>query len=394
MVAVLQGVRVLDFGRYVAGPFCASLLGDLGADVIRVERLEGGEDRFLFPVTGDGTGSIFLQLNRNKRGLAFDPRKPEGAELQRRLVATADVVIANLPPQVLAAMRLDYATLCEIKPDIVLTSVNAFGREGPWGEKLGFDGLAQAMSGNLHLSGTADAPTRSFAPYVDYGTASLCAYATLAALVHRDRSGEGQHVEGALLKTALTFMNGAVVEQEQLALDRVATLNRSPAAGPADVFATRDGWVMCMAIGPAQFASWCRLMGAPELLEDERFCSDESRGVNGELLSARMAEWCAKRTSAEALEQLEAARVPAGPVYSPQQVLDDPHVQALGFHEPVDYPTARKPIGITRFPVSMSATPGSIRQRAPEIGEHSDEILRELGYDDAAVTHLHELGVV
>ncbi len=393
-MGILDGVRVLDFGRYIAGPFCAALLGDLGAEVIRIERVDGGEDRFVTPVTSDGMGALFLQVGRNKRSLTLNPTKPEGAEITRKLVATADVVVANLPPETLTALGLDYKSLQAVKQDIILTSINAFGSGGPWTSKVGFDGLAQAMSGNLHLSGIADAPTRSFTPYVDYGTASLCAFATLAALMHRNRTGEGQHLEGALLKTALTFMNSALLEEQQLGLNRKATLNRSQGAGPADVFQTKDGWVMCLTIGQPQFERWCRMVGAEELLDDERFVDDRSRGDNGTLLSARMAEWCLKRSSAEALTEMEAAKVPGGPVYAPREVLDDPHVQSIGFLEHVSYPTAEKPLAIAGFPVALGRSPARTPTRAPQLGEHTDAILRELSYDAAAIAELHAGRVV
>lgn len=393
-VGILDGTRVLDFGRYIAGPFCAALLGDLGADVIRVERIDGGEDRFVTPVTPDGSGAFFQQVGRNKRSLTLDPAKPEGREIQRKLIASADVVVANLPPQTLQALGLDYESLKAIRPDIVLTSVTAFGSGGPWSRKIGFDGLAQAMSGNLHMSGTAGTPTRSFTPYVDYGTASLCAFGTVAALLHRERTGEGQHVEGALLRTALTFMNSALLEEEQLALGREATLNRGQTAGPADVLPTRDGFVMCAVIGQPQFERWCRMVGAEDLLDDSRFADDEARGNHGELLSARMAEWCAKRTTEEALAEMERAKVPGGPVYAPRQVLEDPHVRATGFLEPVAYPGASKPLSLSAFPLALSATPGRIRNRAPKLGEHTDQILTELGYDPAAIADLRTRRIV
>ena len=204
MTTVLEGIRVLDFGRYLAGPFCAALLGDMGAEVIRIERVEGGEDRTLGPVTDDDMGAVFLQANRNKRGMTLNPSSDQGREITRRLVAGSDVVVANLPPKALLALGLDYPSLCQVKPDIILTTVNAFG-SGTWEDKLGFDGLAQAMAGNLHLSGAGGVPTRAFTPYVDYSTASLCALSTVGAIMHRDRTGEGQLIEGALLKTALTL---------------------------------------------------------------------------------------------------------------------------------------------------------------------------------------------
>ena len=388
MNGVLEGVRVIDFGRYIAGPFCAALLGDLGADVIRVERVDGGEDRFVVPVTDDGVGALYLQCNRNKRGMTLNPAKPEGREIVRRLVTGADVVVANLPPDALQAIGLDYDSLKIIKPDIILTTANAFGSGGPWSDKVGFDALAQAMSGNLHMTGEAQMPTRSFVPYVDYGTAAFSALSTMAALMHRAKTGEGQVLEGALLKTALTFIDPTLIEQHHRQLDRSATLNRSPLAGPADTFETRDGWVMCMAIGGPQFERWCRLTGAESFLDDPRFKDDIGRGDHGEVLSAHMARWCASRSTDDVLSTLEEAKLPAGPVYSPQQALDDAHVQALGFLKKVDYPTAEGASPVADYPVSLSATPGTIRAAAPQLGEHTDEILLELGYDNGDIRRM------
>ena len=151
MSKVLKGVKVLDFGRYIAGPFCGTLLGDLGADVIRIEKVDGSEDRFLSPITEDGDGALFMQLARNKRSLTLNPMKPEGREVVKRLVATADVVVANLPPDTLETMGLDYSSLRAIKPDIILTMISAFGRGGPYSNRVGFDGIGQAMSGNMYM---------------------------------------------------------------------------------------------------------------------------------------------------------------------------------------------------------------------------------------------------
>lgn len=393
-MGALSDVRVIDFGRYIAGPFCAALLGDLGADVIRVERVDGGEDRFVTPVTADGVGSMFLQCNRNKRCLTLNPVKEQGRAVVQRLIATADVVVANLPPATLKQMGLDYETLRSIKPDIILTTVNAFGSGGPWSEKVGFDGLAQSASGNLHMTGPEDHPVRSFVPYVDFGTASLSALATVSALRHRDQTGEGQFIEGALLRTALAFNSGALIEQDLLQVDRVGTMNRSQTGGPADVHRTKDGWIMVLVIGAFQFERWTEMVGRPELLNDERFKDDEARGNHSEALSAVMDEWCAQRTTAEALTELEAHKVPGGPVYSPQQALDDAHINAIDFLTPVEYPTAAKPVRLAKFPVQMSATPGQIRTRAPQLGEHTDEILGSLGYSTDEITSLRDARIV
>ena len=394
MAGVLDGVRVIDFGRYIAGPWCGALLGDLGADVIRVERIDGGEDRWVTPVTDDGMGAMFLQVNRNKRCLTLNPLKAEGREIVRKLVGTADVVIANLPPDTLLQMGLDYDTLRGYKDDIILTTVNAWASGGEWSHKVGFDGLAQAASGNLFMSGPPDQPSRANAPYVDFSTATLSALGTLAALLHKRQTGEGQKLEAALLRTALTWHSASIIEQDLLQVNRVSSHNRGQTAGPADVFKTRDGHVMCLVIGAYQFERWCEMIGRPELVNDDRYKDDLARGENGELLSAHMAVWCADRTTEECLALMDFHKVPGGPVLTPQQALDLPHVQQIGVFEPVEYPTAPKTPRLAGFPVVMSATPGTIRTRAPQLGEHTDQILGELGYDAAAIEALRTARVV
>lgn len=394
MTAVLKGIRVLDFGRYIAGPYCATLLADLGADVIRIEKLDGSEDRFLSPVTPAGDGALFMQLARNKRGMTLNPMKPEGREIVRKLVATADVVVANLPPDTLATMGLDYDSLCAVKPDIILTMISAFGRGGPYSNRVGFDGLGQAMSGAMYMSGTPDQPVKAYPPFIDFGTASLSAFGTMAALFERQKTGKGQVVEGSLFNTALTMMNGTAIEQAMIQRNRVATLNRSQTSGPADTFKTRDGWVLVQSVGGPLFKRWADLMGESHWLEDPRFKDDISRGDNGELISARLAEWCAERSTEEVLAAMEAARLPAGPVLSPQQVLDDPHVAAKGLFQPTAYPGLDIPAPLMKTPVELSATPGDIRQRPPTLGEHTDQIMAELGYSATEIASLHEKRVI
>src|SRR5262249_17366163 len=232
MAGVLEGIRVLDFGRYIAGPYCAALLAEQGAEVIRIEKREGSEDRFQAPVAETGEGALFLQMNRNKLGLTPDPMRPEGQEVVRKLVATADVVVANLPPQTLAAMRLDYESLKAVKRDIILTTVTAYGRGGPYSERVGFDGVGQVMSGAVYMTGEPDGAYGGQVPWVDFGTALHCAFGTMAALMARRATGEGQWVEGALLATAVTFANALLIEQAVIQPDRVPTGNRGQTAAP------------------------------------------------------------------------------------------------------------------------------------------------------------------
>jgi crotonobetainyl-CoA:carnitine CoA-transferase CaiB-like acyl-CoA transferase len=394
MTKVLQGVRVLDFGRYIAGPYCGTLLGDMGAEVIRVEKVDGSEDRFLSPISDAGDGALFMQLARNKLGMTLNPMKPEGQEIVKKLVATADVVIANLPPDTLQRMGLDYDSLKAIKADIILTTVSAFGRGGPYANRVGFDGLGQAMSGAMYLSGTPDQPTKAYPPFIDFGTASLAAFGTMAALYERQKTGKGQMVEGSLFNTALTMMNGPAIEQSAIKRNRVASLNRSQTSAPADTFKTKDGWVLVQSVGGPLFKRWAELMQEDHWLHDPRFKDDISRGDHGELISERLATWCAERTSKQVLDAMEAARLPAGPVLSPQQVLEDPHIAAKGLFQAVEYPGLEHPAPLMQTPVELSETPGEIRFRAPTLGEHTDQIMQELGYSEAEIADLREKRVV
>ena len=394
MAGVLDGIRVLDFGRYIAGPYCAAMLAEHGAEVIRIEKREGSEDRFQAPVANTGEGALFLQINRNKRGMTLDPMRAEGQEVVRRLVAGADVVIANLPPQTLTAMKLDYESLKAVKPDIILTTVSAYGRGGPLSDRVGFDGIGQVMSGAVYMTGEAEQPYRAQVPWVDFGTALHCAFGTMAALMARRSTGKGQWVEGALLATAVTLGNALLIEQAVIAPNRVPTGNRGQTAAPVDIFRTKDGWILVQVIGDPLYRRWAKLMGEPQWLADPRFKDDISRGDNGAIISERMRRWCADYSNAEALELLAKAKIPSGPVLKPQQTLDDPHINAMGFFQPVEFPGAPRPAPIAKVPVWLSETPGSIRHRAPTLGEHTDEILAELGYAPPAIAALRESGVI
>jgi crotonobetainyl-CoA:carnitine CoA-transferase CaiB-like acyl-CoA transferase len=391
---VLKGVRVLDFGRFIAAPLAGAMLGDMGADVIRVEKREGGEDRWVQPVIPNGEGAGFLQVNRNKRSMTLDTTKPEGRDVARRLIATADVVIANMPDQAMRDNGLDYESLKAVKPDIILASATAYGRGGPYSDRVGFDGVGQVMSGAVYRTGLPDQPIRTMVPYIDHTTALMLTVGIMMALYHRNATGEGQEVEAALLPSALMISNALIIEQAILQQNKGRIGNKGLAVGPCDLYRLTDGWMLVQVTGQPMFKRWCRLVGEEAWFEDPRFANDDLRAVNGDVLNDRMQAWCEGKSIAEAVDGLNAARIPASPVLSPQQALEDPHIQAMGFFQPVDFPGLPKPAPVMGTPFRMSATPGEIRVRAPTLGEHTDPLLAELGFDAAAVEGLRGRGVV
>jgi crotonobetainyl-CoA:carnitine CoA-transferase CaiB-like acyl-CoA transferase len=394
LTAPLAGIRVVDFGRFIAGPYCAMLLADMGADVIRVDRRQGSEDRYTAPVTDRGEGGAFLSLNRNKRSLTLDTSKPESAEIVRRLVSRTDVVVANLPVAVMKKMRLDYDSLCAVKPDVILARISAFGPDGPYAHRLGFDSLAQAMSGAMRLTGFEGPPVRSVVSFEDYGTALHTAFGVMVALYHRASTGEGQIVDGSLLGTSITYMQAFLAERSVTGIAREQRGNTGFYSSPADVYQATDGWIMVQTVGGDMFARWARLVGREELIGDPRFATDILRADHREIVTAAMNAWLAGKTAAEAIAALEGARVPAGPVLDVPEVLADPQVKARGLLEYVNYPGAPKPVPLAAPAMQLSATPARIRHRAPMLGEHTSQVLGELGYSDEEIERLRRTQAV
>jgi crotonobetainyl-CoA:carnitine CoA-transferase CaiB-like acyl-CoA transferase len=291
-------------------------------------------------------------------------------------------------------MRIDFDSLQAIKPDIILAQISTFGPDGPYAGRLGFDAIAQAMSGAMSLSGFPGMPMRSIVPFEDFGTALHTAFGVMVALYSRAQTGRGQMVDASLLSTAVTFMQPLLAERSAGMAEREPIGNGGLYSAPTDTYRTKDGWIIVQTIGNDMFARWARLVGREELIDDPEFGDDTRRQAHRKILDAAMDSWLATRTCAEALAQLEAARVPAGPVLGLDAVLGDPQVNARGLLQSVAYPGVCQPVPLATTPVRLSETPGEIRHRAPTPGEHTDAILGELGYSTADIAGLHAAGVV
>jgi crotonobetainyl-CoA:carnitine CoA-transferase CaiB-like acyl-CoA transferase len=291
-------------------------------------------------------------------------------------------------------MGLDYDSLRAIKPDIILARISTFGPDGPYANRVGFDTVAQAMTGAMALTGFPGAPVRDIVPFEDFGTALHTAFGVMVALYHRQKTGEGQIVDGSLLATGITFVQGLLAERAVLGIERRQLGNTSFYTAPSDAYQTKDGWIVVSAVGNDMFSRWARLVGHPEFISDPRFADDQGRADNRGPITQAMNVWLASRTTEQAIAELGKARVPAGPVLSLEQALNDPQVKARELLKYVDHPGAAKPVPLAATAVQLSATPPRIQRRAAPLGEHTGEILREIGYSEAEIAALRAKEVV
>lgn len=394
MTGLLEGTRVLDFGRWIAGPYCAHLLAGFGADVVRVERPKGEDDRYLMPVTDHGEGAQYLQCNGGKRSLSLDMASDEGRAVMRRLIAGADVVVANFSPKALTHFGLDYATLTAIKPDIILATATAFGTEGPMAERIGFDGVGQAVSGAIWLTGEPGKPYRAATAPIDFSTSLSLAYGTLAALIQKMKTGKGAHVQASLVGTAMNITNQILMEEATGFNHRIPTGNRSPMSGPSDIFRARDGGFFIMqVIGQKVFKRWCKVVERPDLATDPLYATDMLRGENGAELSRVMQDWAAARDRDDCLQILGQASIGCGPVLQPSEVVGNALGLADLFLPRVAFPGSAKGVPIAPPPARLSE--GSVDlSRPPLLGEHSDTVLSDYGFAADEIARLKDGGIV
>ena len=392
----LLGMKVLEASHVMAGPTCGLMLADLGADVVKVERLPGGDDtRRAVPPEIRGESAAFMMMNRNKRGIGLDLKSERGREVFRRLAASRDVVIENFRKGAMESLGLGYDRLKSDHPELIYCSLSGFGQTGPYAGQGGFDLIAQGMSGLMSITGEGPgrAPVKVGAPMTDITAGILAALGIVAAYAHRQRSGEGQLVDTSLLEAGIvhTYWQSAIYLATGVSPTAMGSAH--PLMAPYQSFETRDGWVN---IGAANQANWQRLLevlGASELGRDRRFADNAGRMSHLAALVEQLAPYFRSRTTASWLKQFQAAGIPAGPVLSIAAMHADPQVKARRMVTEVPH-SRLGPVKTLGAPVKFSATPTSLTRGAPLLGEHTREVLREAGYSDRETEALEAEGAI
>jgi crotonobetainyl-CoA:carnitine CoA-transferase CaiB-like acyl-CoA transferase len=404
MTGPLDGLRIFDLTRILAGPTCTQLLGDLGAEVFKIERPGAGDDTrkwgppYVKDAAGANTGesAYYLSSNRNKRSIAIDIARPAGQQLARRLIAGCDLVVENFKVGDMAKYGLAYGDLKDEFPRLIYCSITGFGQTGPYAPRAGYDLLAQGLGGIMSVTGEADRPPMK----VGVGIADIMCgmYATvaiLAALRHRDRTGEGQHIDLGLLDSqvawlvnvGLNYLTSGEVPQ------RVG--NEHPNIVPYNVMPAADGFFILAVGNDGQFAKFCRFAGAPELAADPRFVTNDARVRNRVELYALLPELTRRKRQSEWVEGLAGLGVPCSPVNNVDQVFADPQVRARGMQIALPHPLAGKgTVDLIGNPIKLSATPVSYRRPPPTLGQHTDEVLREFGLGEADIAALKDAGAI
>ena len=395
MKGPLEGIKVVELAQIMAGPTCGMLLADMGADVIKVEKLPGGDDTRAYAEPAiNGESAPFMILNRNKRGIAVNLKKPGGLEVVKKLLAGADVVTENYRKGTLEKLGLGYAVLERLNPRLVYCAVSGYGRTGPYADKGGFDLIAQGFAGIMSITGEPGGPpAKSGTSIADINAGILAALGIVSALVARSTTGRGQVVETSLMEAAIqqTYWHASIFFAT--GVNPGPTGSAHLLTAPYQAFPTRDGWIN---VGGANQANWERVVkviGAPELAADARFATNVDRMKNLGALVPLIGDRLRMKTSAEWLAAFDAEGVPAGPVNRIGDMLSDPQVLARDMVIEVDHPKAGR-VKALGNPIKFSATPGEAKRAAPLLGEHTREVLESLGYSAAQIAKLHEDGAV
>jgi len=386
----LKRFTVIDLTRVRAGPTCVRQLADWGANVIKVEMPEApGES-----MGGPRDGSDFLNLHRNKRSMTLDLKKPEGVEILKKLVARADVLVENYRPDVKHRLGIDYESLRNINSRLVYGSISGFGQEGPYRDRPGFDQVAQGMGGLMSITGMpGEGPMRVGIPIADLTGGIFCAMGILVALLEREVSGQGQWVQSSLLQAQIFMLD---FQAARWLVDHEVPPqagNNHPTSIPTGVFPTSDGHINIAAAGGHMWIRFCEALEAPHFQKNPAYATSESRSKNRDALNREISAITRSRSSADWVARFNKLGVPSGPIYAINEVFDDPQVKHLQMVERLDT-HLRGSIHLTGQPVKLSRTPSHLVVEPPAAGQHTDEILGELGYDPAAIQQLRERGSV
>src|SRR5437763_432720 len=390
--SALSRLRILDLSRVRAGRSCVRQFADFGADVIKIESPPGVDPNE--NMGGPRDGPDMQNLHRNKRAMTLNLKLPASRAVLERLVKRADVVIENYRPDVKHRLGLDYETLAKINPRIILASISGFGQDGPYRDRPGFDQIAQGMSGIMSVTGApGQGPMRVGAAVADVAAGLFAALGIMTALLEREHSGKGQWVQSSLLNAGIALLDFQAARYTMKGEVPGQVGNDHPTSMPTSAYKTRDGYINVAASGDGMWSRICQLFGRPELAGDERFKTNELRAKNRAALNAEMNKALAGRSSAEWIEALNKIGVPCGPIYKMDQVFADPQVKHLGVAAEVNHPRLGR-YRILNQAVKLSRTPATLKTATPEIGQHTQEILRELEYSDAEITRLRAQGVV
>jgi len=394
MALPLQGIRVLDLATIVAGPFGTTMLADMGAEVIKIEAPVGDDCRHMGPRVGVDSGT-YVGVNRNKRGIVLDLRQPAALEVYYKLARCADVIVTNMRPAAKEKLQIDYDSTRQHNPQIIYISVSTFGQSGPYSQRPGIDPVAQAMSGLMYVTGEPGGrPIKVGAAVADATVSAYVAYGAMVALWARQQQGIGQHVEISLLDS-LFHLQAPLLGRYFLTGDippRVG--NGSPDYGPYNTYVSRDGVPIQVAcFSDKWFQNFCQAVERSELVTDPRFITNAQRLANAALLEAVMQEACGQYDAAELLRRLQAADVIYGPVLSYAQAIDDPQIQ----HNEMVHEVEHVHVGTLRtpgLPIKLHTTPGAVRMAPPVLGQHTEEVLAELGYSATEVEALYSAGAI
>jgi formyl-CoA transferase len=388
MTLPLEPYTVIDLTRARSGPTCVRQLADMGAKVIQISAREDVEGDF------PRRGFDSQNLHRNKRSITLDLKSPKGIEVLKRLVAKADVVVENFRPDVKVRLGIDYDTLSQINPRLVYGSISGFGQSGPYRDRPGYDQIAQGMGGLMSVTGLpGQGPVRVGIPVADLTAGIFLAQGILVALLERERSGRGQWVHTSLLQAMITMLDFQAARWLIAREIPPQAGNDHPTVIPTGVFRTRDGHINIAAAGQQMFRRLCEALETKALLEDARFKTAPDRSKNRRELTVELERVLVQRTSAEWVALLNAAGVPSGPIFDVKQVFEDEHVRHLHMAVPVTHPALGE-LSVQAPPVTLSRTPGSVRTHSPDAGEHTDEILGELGYSRAEINALRQAKAV